>query len=112
MKSLKLLLLPAGMYLLSFFIPSILPGSTLQPKVHTVVIRQMKFSPAVLEVNKGDSIVFINKDLVSHDVTEASGKSWKSPALAPGDSWKKVVTKNSSYYCSFHPVMKGKVLVK
>jgi plastocyanin len=112
MKSLKLLLLPAGLYLFSFSIPSIPPGATLQPKVHTVEIRQMKFSPAVLEVSKGDSIIFINKDLVSHDVTEISGKSWKSPALAPGDSWEKAVTKTASYYCSFHPVMKGKILVK
>ncbi|HEY4650884.1 MAG TPA: plastocyanin/azurin family copper-binding protein [Pontibacter sp.] len=82
------------------------------PRVHTVRISQMKFTPATLTVAKGDTVVFINKDIVTHDATESSGKSWKSPALAPGDSWRLVAGKSAAYYCSFHPVMKGKIIVK
>ena len=82
------------------------------PKRHTVEIRQMKFEPAALTVKKGDTVVFVNRDIVTHDVTEASGKSWKSPALPPGKSWSRVFTKSAGYFCSYHPVMKGNVEVK
>jgi plastocyanin len=82
------------------------------PQTHTVQIIQMKFVPAVLEVKKGDKIVFINKDMVVHNVTEQTGKSWKSPEIASDASWSMIATKNVSYFCSFHPVMKGKLLVK
>jgi plastocyanin len=81
------------------------------PETHTVEIKQMKFQPAELEIKKGDTVVFINKDMVTHDVTEASGKAWKSPALPPGKSWRMVVTQNQAYFCSFHPVMKGKIII-
>ncbi len=93
------------LYLTSFSAPY-------KPATHTVEISQMKFKPAALDVKKGDKVVFINKDIVFHDVTETSGKSWKSPALAPGKSWSMVVTQNQSYYCSIHPVMKGSITVK
>lgn len=79
------------------------------PKAITVEISQMKFSPAELQVRKGDTVTFINRDMVTHDVTEASGKLWKSPPLAPGNSWRMVVTQNTAYFCSFHPVMQGSI---
>lgn len=82
------------------------------PVTHTILISQMKFQPAALKVNKGDKIVFINKDMVVHNVTGQSGKAWKSPDIASGESWSMVVTKNENYFCSFHPVMKGKLLLK
>ncbi len=81
------------------------------PKKHTVVIEKMKFNPPNIEVHKGDTIVFINKGFVAHDVTEKNDK-WASPKLKPGDSWKMVAQKSSEYYCSIHVVMKGKVTVK
>jgi plastocyanin len=82
------------------------------PKTHTVQIIKMQFTPAELKVSKGDTVVFRNMDMVTHDATEASGKTWKSPALAAGKSWHMVATQSASYFCSFHPVMKGKILVQ
>ncbi|MEJ8756160.1 plastocyanin/azurin family copper-binding protein [Pontibacter sp. H259] len=82
------------------------------PVTHTVEIRQMQFTPAELTVNKGDKVVFVNKDIVTHDVTEASGKLWQSPALTSGKSWSMVITRSQAYYCSYHPVMKGKILIR
>lgn len=80
------------------------------PKTHTVEIIGMKFQPEELIVRKGDTVVWINKDLVSHDVTEVN-KAWASPALANGDTWKKEITKNEDYFCSIHLIMKGKLIV-
>lgn len=87
-------------------------SDTTKPVTHTVEISQMQFKPAELTVSKGDKVVFVNKDIVTHDVTEATGKSWQSPALTTGKSWSIVVTQNQAYYCSYHPVMKGKIIVK
>ena len=82
------------------------------PKVYTVEIRQMKFQPAELKVQKGDTVVFINRDFVTHDVTEESSKSWTSSPLPVGKSWRLAVAKSSNYYCSVHQVMKGKIVVE
>lgn len=80
------------------------------PKIYTVEIIQMAFRPAVLNVHKGDTVIFANKDIVDHDATEVN-KAWNSPPLATGDSWKWVADKSADYYCSIHLVMKGKIIV-
>ena len=85
------------------------PGYT--PKSHIVEIKDMKYQPAELIVNKGDTVIWVNKDIVPHDVTEKDD-AWASPILNTDDVWKKVITKSDSYYCSLHLVMKGKLIVK
>ena len=72
----------------------------------------MQFQPSELSVKKGDTVVFINKDIVAHDVTEEKSKEWRSSPLLTDQSFKLVVTKTADYYCSLHPVMKGKIQVK
>ena len=79
---------------------------------YTVEIAQMKFSPSELRVEKGDSIIFVNHDIVVHDVTEEKTKKWKSSPLQPGESWTLVVEESSDYFCSIHVVMKGKIIVE
>ena len=81
-------------------------------KVYTVEIKQMKFQPAELVVQKGDTVVWINNDIVAHDVTEESSKAWTSSLMPVGQSWKLVVTQSADYYCSIHLVMKGKLVVQ
>lgn len=71
----------------------------------------MKFVPADLNVHKGDTVLWINKDIVAHDVTETN-KAWASPTLPNDASFKKVITTNETYYCSIHLIMTGKVLVE
>ncbi|HTN38796.1 MAG TPA: plastocyanin/azurin family copper-binding protein [Arachidicoccus sp.] len=83
-----------------------------QPTVHEVAIVAMKFQPDTVVVNKGDTIVFKNNDLVAHDVTDFPNKKWASPTLQAGDSWTYIATKNVNYFCSIHQVMKGKIIVK
>lgn len=78
---------------------------------HTVLIQGMKFDPENIKVKKGDLVIWINKDIVPHDVTEIN-KNWTSGILNPGDKWSKKITKSTSYFCSIHVVMKGKVIVE
>jgi plastocyanin len=82
------------------------------PKVYHVEIKDMKFDPAELIVNKGDTVVWTNDDMTVHDVTDEVNNSWTSKPIASGKSWKMAITKNESYYCSIHKVMKGTVSIE
>lgn len=79
---------------------------------HTVEIKQMKFQPNELKVHKGDTVLWINKDITDHDVTEETKKAWTSSKLSMGESWTKVVNESAEYFCSLHVVMKGKLIVE
>ena len=81
-------------------------------KVYKVEIKQMQFQPPELTVQKGDTVVWTNNDIVAHDVTSLGGKLWTSGPLAPGKSWSLVATESTDYYCSIHVVMKGKLVVQ
>lgn len=87
------------------------PGKNSSPASHKVVINAMQFQPSELRVNRGDTVIFENRDLVVHDVTEEKTKAWKSSPLASGQSFPLVITVSADYYCSIHPVMKGKIIV-
>lgn len=102
-------------FLLSFIL--LLAGCTSTPentvhKTYQVDIKQMQFQPAELTLQKGDTVVWTNHDIVTHDVTEEKNKLWTSGPLDPGQSWSKVVTESADYFCSIHVVMKGKLIVK
>ena len=79
---------------------------------HTVLIKQMKFDPDKLNLHKGDTVLWINKDITDHDVTEETKRRWTSSTLATGKSWMKVISEDADYFCSIHVVMKGKLVVE
>ena len=83
-----------------------------QSKTDTVKIVAMKFVPAELTVTSGTTIVFINNDMVTHDITEEATKAWSSGLLAPSKLWGMTADKTANYYCSIHAVMKGKITVR
>lgn len=102
----------AASRLLFYFSGFAMPQESPKAKTYTVEIVQMKFKPAALTVKKGDKVIFVNRDLVTHNVTEISGKSWRSPNLASGASWNIAVKSSADYFCTIHPMMKGHLLVK
>lgn len=81
------------------------------PPSHIVEIKGMQFHPVKLSVNKGDTVVFVNNDFLVHDVTEKS-KAWNSDPITVGQSFKMVIENPVEYYCSFHPVMKGQIIIQ
>lgn len=88
------------------------PGDQTAPATDTVTISGMTFHPAELHIRKGDTVVWINNDIVSHDVTERPGKAWTSDTIATGNSWKKAISQNTDYFCSIHPTMEAKIIVR
>ena len=81
-------------------------------EVYTVEIKDMKFIPDSITVKKGDEVVFVNRDMVTHCVTEEKTKAWTSSAIPTGESYLLVANESSQYYCAIHTVMKGKIIVK
>lgn len=84
-------------------------GATSGPD--TIVISGMKFKPEHLTIHKGDTVVWINNDIVVHDVTEESPKTWTSDSIQVGETWSKVPEEGFDYICSIHPTMKGSITV-
>ena len=82
------------------------------PELHQVVISSMKFNPAELTIKRGDTVEFVNQDLVVHDITQDPDKTWSSSKLAHGQSYKITLRESTPYFCSIHPVMKGRITVQ
>lgn len=81
-------------------------------KRDTVVIKAMAFVPAALTIQKGDTVVWINQGIVAHDVSAFPDRNWHSDTLNPHDTFEKVFSDSAGYFCSIHPTMKGKILIK
>jgi plastocyanin len=75
-------------------------------------LSKMQIQTALLQLHKDDTVRFINRDMVAHTATEATNKRWSSPARPSDSSWKVAVQKSAGYYCTIHPVMKGKIVVQ
>ena len=73
----------------------------------------MQFSPQVIEVAPGDTVVWTNKDPFPHMAT-AQDRSFDSGEIAPKRSWKLKARKKGvfSYVCTLHPTMKGNLVIK
>lgn len=89
-----------------------LDHTMISKKIDTVVIKGMVFKPEKLLVHKGDIVVWVNKDIVAHNVTDFPENKWTSGTLNRGSSWKKTIDETFDYYCSIHPTMKGKIVVE
>ena len=77
----------------------------------TVVIQSMQFSPAKLNVRLGDTITWINKDLVDHNVKDTINNLFYSDTLKNGDSYRWIVEGRANYICTIHPTMGGEIEV-
>lgn len=88
------------------------PSGARTPATHTVTIDAASFSPAELEVRAGDTIMWVNKDILAHTATSASG-GFDSKVIEAGQRWKYVAKKKGEfdYTCSFHP-MNGRLIVR
>ena len=84
-----------------------------KPVSHTVIIDATSFTPATLTVRAGDSVIWINKDIIPHTATSQPGK-FDSGTLLTGKSWQfKASAKGEfTYGCLFHPTMKGTLRVR
>ena len=81
----------------------------------SVTIDNFTFTPAVLMVAVGTMVTWTNEDDIPHTVVdEAAPKVTKSPPLDTGDHYSRMFDRPGEYgyFCSLHPHMRGKVVVK
>ena len=79
---------------------------------HRVVITNFAFEPETLTARAGDTVIWINRDIAPHTATSDDG-TWDTGTLNKDESMTMVVEADmeASYFCRFHPNMKGSVAV-
>src|SRR6266487_1125202 len=79
-----------------------------------VVSDNFSLSPKTFTVPPGATVTWINHDNVPHVVTSAEDQFKKSPLLKTGQRFSNTfaTTGTYSYFCSIHPRMTGKIIVK
>jgi plastocyanin len=78
-----------------------------------VKIGNFTFGPEVLTVAPGTTVTWVNEDDIPHTVA-ASDKSFRSKVMDTDDRFSMTFAKPGTYeyFCSIHPHMTGKVVVK
>ena len=74
----------------------------------------MAFHPQVLEVRRGDTIVWINRDIVPHTATSSQSATRNTGSLREGKTGQYVARHagEDPYICQLHPVMWGRLIVR
>ena len=78
----------------------------------TVTLDAMAFAPARIVAKRGDTLEWVNKDLVPHTATVA--KVFDSGAIAPGRSSRTTAPPPGRHEvtCTFHPMMKAELVIE
>jgi plastocyanin len=79
------------------------PGSEL-----VVVMADLQFQPATLQVPAGATVLWSNQDVAPHTVTSATGDSG---FIDPGAGFSVTVDQPFAYACTLHPSMTGVIEV-
>jgi plastocyanin len=93
--------------------PAVAASPAPAPAGPIVRIDNFTFGPAALVVKPGTTVTWVNNDDIPHTVRAVDG-SFHSKALDTSERFSTTFTKpgEHAYFCSLHPHMTGKVIVK
>ncbi len=76
-----------------------------------VTIEKLIYTPAAVGAKAGDTIEWVNKDVIAHTATATNG-DW-DVMIGPNKTARVMLKKAGAvdYFCKFHPNMKGRVTV-
>jgi plastocyanin len=79
-----------------------------------VVLEKLRFSPQTLSVPVGTTVTWINRDSVPKIVVSAEQPLEMPPILRAGQAFSRTFATAGtySYFCSVHPGVTGKIVVK
>ena len=83
-----------------------------QPKVHEVEIKKFRFKPRTLTIHSGDSVRWVNRDIVPHRVADSDRKKWESHDMGPKGSFSQPIRVSTPYVCLLHPGMKATIVIR
>lgn len=90
-------------------------GALAAQEPNEVVIDNFTFGPKDLTIPVGTTVKWVNHDDIPHTVVETStSRAFRSKALDTDDSYSFTFASAGtfSYFCSLHPQMTGKIVVK
>jgi plastocyanin len=89
-------------------VPSVVPSPAA-----VVHVKDFAYLPATVTVSAGQTVQFVQDDQTPHTVS-AADKSFDSGNLDLHQTWSHTFAKPGTYAysCSYHPAMKGAVVVK
>jgi plastocyanin len=79
-----------------------------------VTVQNFAFKPADVTVAKGTTVEFTNEDSTSHTATSSSSGAFDTGTIKPGKTGSITLDEAGTftYFCSFHPFMKGTITVE
>ena len=88
-------------------------GGGATPRRHVIEISAFRYHPQTAEVHAGDTIVWINRDVLPHTATDR-GATWDTKSMAAGAQGSLVVERPGSYayVCALHPNMQATLVVR
>jgi plastocyanin len=89
------------------------PGGAENPPGKAIAIKNYGFAPKRVVVRQGDVIAWTNSDAVRHDAT-AIDRSFATGTMKFGETRTVTASKPGTfeYKCSFHPEMRGTIVVE
>ena len=92
---------------------SVATHAAVAPAATVVRIDNFSFNAPVLTVKRGTTVTWVNGDDIPHTVVAANG-AFKSKVLDTDERFSFTFAKPGqfSYFCSLHPHMTGKIIVK
>ena len=91
------------------------PRSSATPEEHSreVKIDNFSFGPQTVTVDRGTTVEWVNHDDIPHAVA-ADDRSFKSRVLDTDEKYSHKFDRPGSYpyFCSLHPKMTGKIVVR
>ncbi|KRE01294.1 amicyanin [Bosea sp. Root670] len=75
-----------------------------------VIVDKLVFTPAEVSAKVGDTVEWVNRDILAHTATVKGGMEVMIPAKKTG---RLTLQKAEAmeYYCRFHPNMRGRITV-
>lgn len=76
-----------------------------------VFMRAVDYAPRQITVRVGDTVLWVNEDIVAHTATEKD-RAWEV-AVQPGETGRVSMSRPGSvdYDCRYHPNMTGTIVV-
>jgi len=76
-----------------------------------IAITDFGFSPSQLNVPSGTEVIWVNRDVLAHNLVF---EGFESGELLTDGYFSKTFEEPGSYdyYCSYHPELRGKIIIK
>jgi len=90
-------------------------AAALQPEAASPLVHvdNFTFTPEEITINRGTTVTWVNDDDIPHAIA-ASNKAFRSKAIDSEEKFSLTFNEPGTYeyFCSLHPHMQGKVIVK